>query len=622
MSLSSHTGGAGAAEESSPAPASKRRRLNLACNYCRSRKTRCDEQKPSCHACLAAGLVCITTDPRKPERRVERREAGKKPSHHRLSSVVSQTPSYTPVQQQTANSASPEETTNTPLEVVELEPTAARDVVPERPQTADVNDNTTGERFRGLLPIFKYDVSSSTVEILTGWLNVAFFRLGHKQRFKSRSPQGAKQSYALLCNHTPKLPNPLLHQSWVSNYFQRVHTVYPVLNKEEVLSDLNMMQTHGIETFFSNLERLPHIVAALVVLQLGSHGHADTDPDNSEVFIVLKDLLGRLIGHPSIPNIKALFLSAINVYQHDDLTSAWSILSLCISMATSLRLGKTRVAHQSTPSHDEDNRRRIWWSICVFEKFLAFEMGRHSAISVDDLSQYQPTVASSPQSAEESSDREDIVFFKAITGLAKLLGDIGSRCVQIREQEEVSDRTEIQKLVAEKVKITGEACLQLTKWAEDLPNHLRPGSDLIYDPATFPHAAFLSIHYHNALLVLTRNSILISESALRVTTEVVAKDQPWRHMIRNGPPMVANTARKIIKLFIEAEENEISLLIPHTNACLHALYILAVHLTKHPTSMLAKTDLNVGSPMSLSLLYSPDLVSFLLSIKGVGYKQG
>ncbi|KAF3002527.1 hypothetical protein E8E13_006913 [Curvularia kusanoi] len=275
-------------------------------------------------------------------------------------------------------------------------------------------------------------------------------------------------------------------------------------------------------------------------------------------------------------------------------------------MATSLRLGKAKLSSQSS-SDEEDSRRKVWWSICVFEKLLAFEMGRQSAITNDGLACFDPAGFVSYRSVTErssSSDgerQEEVVFYRAITSLTKLLGGIGSRCVHIREQEETSEKEEIQRLVAEKVRITGESCLQLTKWAEALPDYLRPGSDLIYDPCTFPHAAFLSIHYHNALLVLTRNSILISESALRVTTDIMAKDQPWRHVIRNGPPMVANTARKIIRLFIESEENGTILLIPHTNASLHALYVLAVHLLKHPNTMLAETDIQlIGHAASLA----------------------
>ncbi|KAH7029802.1 uncharacterized protein B0I36DRAFT_364278 [Microdochium trichocladiopsis] len=46
------------AESSRP----KRRRLNFACNYCRSRKTRCYEGHPSCRAYTDAGVACVTQD--------------------------------------------------------------------------------------------------------------------------------------------------------------------------------------------------------------------------------------------------------------------------------------------------------------------------------------------------------------------------------------------------------------------------------------------------------------------------------------------------------------------------------------------------------------------------------
>lgn len=612
MSLLPHTDEAGVVEHPNLAPTPKRRRLNLACNYCRSRKTKCDEQKPSCHACLAAGLVCITTDPKKPDRRVERREAGKRRSHQR-SPVAGQTPEQTNAQHQAAGVISTECTSNTPLDIVESESTPARIVEHERPAAVNSNHITDEERYRGLLPIFKHDVSSSTVEILTGWLNVAFFRLGRRQRFSSRSPQDVEQPHIPILAQIPALPDPLQYQSWVSNYFQRVQSVYPVLDEEEILNTLKLVEIHGIEGFLSSPERLPHVIAALIVLQLGASGSANASPDDFRIHAVLKDLLGRLIGHPTLPNIKALFLSAINVYQHDDLTSAWSILCLCISMATSLRLGRPKKVYQTLSTLEDTDRKRTWWSICVFEKLLAFEMGRQSTIAVDGLSHFDPVVFSTNSVERDSSSAatndDNLLFLRAVTSLAKLLGEIGDRCVQIREQEEVSEREEIQRLVAEKVKITGESCLQLTRWADNLPNHLRPGSDLIYDTCTFPHAAFLSTHYHNAVLVLTRNSLLISESALRVTTEVMAKDQPWRHIIRNGPPMVANTARKIIKLFIEAEENDTPMLIPHTNASLHALYVLVVNLTKHPNTMMADTDLSVSYQARIRSTSSYDMLS-------------
>ncbi|KAF4496730.1 arylamine N-acetyltransferase [Fusarium agapanthi] len=40
-------------------PTSKRRRIGLACNACRSRKSRCDGQRPSCSSCLTLGFDCL-----------------------------------------------------------------------------------------------------------------------------------------------------------------------------------------------------------------------------------------------------------------------------------------------------------------------------------------------------------------------------------------------------------------------------------------------------------------------------------------------------------------------------------------------------------------------------------
>lgn len=39
--------------------AEKRQRVSLACEYCRSRKQRCDSGRPSCSACVAAGQSCV-----------------------------------------------------------------------------------------------------------------------------------------------------------------------------------------------------------------------------------------------------------------------------------------------------------------------------------------------------------------------------------------------------------------------------------------------------------------------------------------------------------------------------------------------------------------------------------
>ncbi|KAH6637831.1 hypothetical protein C7974DRAFT_390341 [Boeremia exigua] len=578
-------------------PAPKRRRLNLACNYCRSRKTRCDEQKPSCHACLAAGLVCVTTDPRRPHHLVERREAGKGPDSPSVSTHSADAPAHL-LQPRTVSNSSPgtapfavhaDDTDEGSLAQVEEVHASADD-------NHDPHNNATGRRFRGLLPIFKHEVSSTSVDVLTGWLNVASFRLGLGHCFAPRTPLMVGQHHDPFPSTAPSLSNLVDTETRISHYFKNVHPVYPVVNRDNVYTALEEIRTHGIMTLVSTLDSLPQIVEALVAVDIGSSGIPEADPDR-KVYAFVKDLLGRLIGRPTFPNIKALFLLALDMYHHDDVASAWSTLTLCCSMAIAVGLGKSRNLLAADLSYNREDGMRTWWSIFVLENLISFETGRKSSLCFEEYAEMSCTtimdnagVHNNEPSAQEQT--EAAKFFKTIVGFAKVLGEIGTRCIDIRDREEASGTAQIQRLVAEKVKITAECCIQLMHWAESLPDYLRPGSDLIYERRTFAHAAFISLHYYNALLALLRNSLLISDTAHQVT-QVISKDEPWGHVIRNGQPMVASTARKLIKLFIDAEESEAALLVPHTNAALHALYVLAVHLMRHPDTMLRKTDLDL-----------------------------
>lgn len=52
-----------ALEPETPAPTSKRRRVAVACDACRTRKSRCDGTRPQCSLCRDLGFECIYTPP-------------------------------------------------------------------------------------------------------------------------------------------------------------------------------------------------------------------------------------------------------------------------------------------------------------------------------------------------------------------------------------------------------------------------------------------------------------------------------------------------------------------------------------------------------------------------------
>jgi hypothetical protein len=183
----------------------KRRRLNFACNYCRSRKSRCDEQKPSCRACLNAGVPCVTIDRRRPGVSITRHEAGTTPSAQTAPAAASPSlpnTNFPGSGSEPAGSSAPQ---RRPSEAIPLTPRSVSEASQEdgnqrrascssmplaRSEPHDAAGDIHAEtdhanqttKFSGLLPILRPSKGSCTLELLTDWLDLAFHRLGIKKR--------------------------------------------------------------------------------------------------------------------------------------------------------------------------------------------------------------------------------------------------------------------------------------------------------------------------------------------------------------------------------------------------------------------------------------------------------
>jgi hypothetical protein len=100
------------------------------------------------------------------------------------------------------------------------------------------------------------------------------------------------------------------------------------------------------------------------------------------------------------------------------------------------------------------------------------------------------------------------------------------------------------------------------------------------------------------VMVVTRNSILISDMALKHAVDTLAMSQPWAHVIQHGRSIALTSARRIIKLLIDAADLGVTPSLATISVSLHALYVLAVNLIRNPTSRMASSDLSVScSPL-------------------------
>ncbi|EMT62750.1 Oleate-activated transcription factor 1 [Fusarium odoratissimum] len=493
---------------------SKRRRLNFACNYCRSRKTRCDEQQPSCQACILAGIACVTEDRRRPGKLIKRREAGKSTDG---GSVTSASPSEYGLQAGADGAVERRHSVAEPRTIaVVTGPIRARSQSPRPSQSRDSSHTDT---ISNPLPIWRQSAGTTSFQILTEWLDLACFRLSIPYHFGSYPPSTLNpQSVSQPQHGIPIIPETWVPQTLFDAYAREIHTFYPVVRLDQARADV--VQSHPPHP--GSLTSHSVDIAALRSHLLFAAGgcilqHAERKAYMTETLSLARSALGHFIGNVSYDTIEVLFL---------------------------------------------------------------FSLGYVSTISDDAFDTLDLDVLKS--TALEPS--------RISLSMANVFSKMSRRCATARQLEERASRRAIEAVVKEKVTSTGEAFLMLTNWANSVPAGIRPTSDFMRVPENLGLASFVSLHYHNALIMLNRNSLLISKNALHMAVEIIAKDTPWEYQIRNGQSMVANSARKMIHLLADNDDSASHLFAPAYFPLLHAMYVLAVHILKQPHSRVSKID--------------------------------
>ncbi|KZL78258.1 fungal specific transcription factor domain-containing protein [Colletotrichum tofieldiae] len=597
----------------------RRRRINFACNYCRNRKTRCDEQKPSCRACIAAGIECVTTDRRRPGVEVQRRETKRRMSRASTSSLThSLTTNTSPHSPRDIGTAEPAEG---PAEISPLGnlhsidgrgPTARVATLTSEPIAVihEGEESSTSQppaKYQGKLPVVRPSRGSSSIEILGDWLDLAARRLGIQQRRGLPSRPEKPPSHrirALLSPEPLPLPPKDTAQQLASRFLDGVNLVYPIVNRDCLRQDLDAASEHGPVSFAEG-RGIAALSTVYLVLSIGfaSESLSDIPSDARDYMLYCKTLLGHLVMNNSVDTVRAIVLLALCLHCYDNCAGAWNTLGVGVSMAVSLGLHKPRTCQgcrRGRPNTradfvDDKERRNFWLGIYAFEKFLAFEMGRLS--SIDDEDCYPPHVDMPTGNGTSSKGKA----FPVTVDLARILSDIGRKAVIVSRKEDGLRDGALQAVIAEKIQTTGEAQLSLTRWGESVPDELRPISDILNGSKICPFAAFISMHYNNALVILSRNSLLISEEAIATGANIIAKGKPWDFMMRNGQSLAANSARKVLRIVVEAVDSKANAILPNLLAPLHALSTLAVHVITHPDSRISTMDLHLIQTSSDSM---------------------
>ncbi|CAH0023299.1 unnamed protein product [Clonostachys rhizophaga] len=517
-------------------PRSKKRRINFACNYCRARKTRCDERKPYCNACQAAGVHCVTTDKRRPDKSVDRHEAGRQrrstPSVSDDASPVNQLIPKDDAGQQLTSYSPGRLSFPTNLALPEIGYVDDLESQHQIPNHGDKDgdesplNQPSPSRFQGRLPLVGKTIGNSSVEIASDWLDLALYRLGLRQvptkSWEHRRTDMMSLSDASLFDQW-ELPNQVSPNELLECFFQGPNLIFPLLEWKECMAGLEQCLN---SSFFEFVQRNgpSRILQLLAVLVLGyiSGPHQISGFNVGCYLNRCRTMLGHVMRYPSIATLKSLILFLLALKSSNKLLEACHTVILAASIATSLGLNQqtTRSPERTSLEYPmAQEKKRLWVYVYTIKKLLAFELGRHS--NLRDI---------------QEAELPDTLGCKELFELARLLSGIGKWSVRASRQDETDRDDELYQSICD---------------------------------------------------------LLISKEALQSAVGVIAKDKPWYSVIRNGQSMVADAARKTLRLVIEGVDSDFNAAFSSLTAPLNSLATLVVSIITRSRSHVAGTDLSL-----------------------------
>lgn len=567
-------------------PSAKRKRLSHACSRCRAKKIRCDEQEPKCTNCVRANVSCVTYDPRTLAS-AQRREAQRQPAASPTASNYAR-PASSDWNDAAHSTTSPQDSLN---------------IHASEPSPAESSP---------LLPVLPRFLNGNSLSVLTQWLDLAFARLGMSHRLHRTYNEIRVREQRPMYTHTDasdirtRLPTYSEAKAAVPASLTQV---FPIL--ELVLLDPSLATGGNPEQ--NNLSGISPPNGMLDAIEMASpipdgptplHAllHAmscamstlNNDRQSSErcFAYAFGQLPALLEASQALDSLRALVLMSLYLRWRDDIEKAWQILSLAVAFVQNH--GMHRECRTSLPGCQE-----LFWCVFVLDKLLSIELERRPMLSSAECNRSVPPALPGPGGA----------IFQAIVEFSKLQDQILDRLMLSRRAEEDAhesqDPIRLKRLIRDKLHLVAELDRDLLKFADSLPHGLKPTEYLYADADCLPGVTFLAVQYYQAVLLVSRNALLINMQAAQTEIARCFEGQSTTNRLKSGMHVCANAARSILNVLNHAEEMGVRspLLTPY--APLMAMYALTIHIVRRQSPATARVDLELqATAMSLIKKYN------------------
>ncbi|KAF5646384.1 benzoate 4-monooxygenase [Fusarium sp. NRRL 52700] len=375
----------------------KRRKIALACEYCRRRKTRCDGRQPACSACEAKGLsaTCLYQQGSLTTKRYVSDLEARVQEYERQSQAAASTsnliaettvyPNLSPTQdsflgqvkdkgQRQIRQESDTAIINNPSSISygHLDSFPLNDKFPTPPRTDSVNSDAMVVVPSPECGDSKDLGQSSSISFIQSMLrtvtrNHTVFRVSHHPD---------KRSYPFLQTideETLFLPPRRIADDFVQAYWKFLHPILPILHRPTFMGLYDRLWMEDDATGsgqICNVDDAVFFSTLNIVLAIGCQFSEQMEPTRqltmaSKLYQRSKALLAdELLDHPNLALVQLLLLTGVYLQSTEYANRCWNIVGSAIRSAQSIGLHLDR-KRSSTNQLERELERRVWHA-CVF----------------------------------------------------------------------------------------------------------------------------------------------------------------------------------------------------------------------------------------------------------------
>ncbi|KAI0394390.1 hypothetical protein F5Y17DRAFT_262371 [Xylariaceae sp. FL0594] len=423
-----------------------RRRATIACEVCRSRKSRCDGTKPKCKLCTELGAECIYREPG------IKLDAGDKLILERLNRIenllqISLVNSH-PNALQLAHDSPPISNGTALSENLVLQNPSGNfvSVIPSG-GLGTWTSHTPGTNISTMPKVH----TNAALHLLQWPLIRDLVQRPYDPQIILQLELAREPLHSLAKTPCVDLSNT---NAYIEAYFERVNVWYACVNPYT-------WRSHYRTALSTGFREGPESCIVLLVLALGQASLRGSisrivpheDPPGLQYFTAAWSLLPGMMTANSVLAAQCHLLAAAYLFYLVRPLEAWNLLCTTSSKLQLLLMAPTRV-----PEDQRELLERIYWNALLFESDLLAELDLpHSGVVQFEENVGLPGGFQGEES--EAVGRDDLWYFLAEIALRRLLNRVSQL---IYSKDSMASTTSLEPVVA-------ELDFQLTQWYESLP---------------------------------------------------------------------------------------------------------------------------------------------------------